>query len=95
MVKKRERKLSKKTTTYCRRCGMTLDSKRRHRCPSEELKKIRLGTAAEERKRACAWMDTAAQHNRNEEYWRERALSAERRIEEAQRRIEMVIGSFK
>jgi hypothetical protein len=40
-------------------------------------------------------MDTAAQHNRNEEYWRERALSAERRIEEAQRRIEMVIGSFK
>jgi hypothetical protein len=90
MAKKRERKKqSKKTITavaaYCRRCGMTLEGKRRHSCPSDELKKIRLGTAPEERKRACAWMNTAAQHDRNEDYWRERA----------QRRIEMVIGSFK
>lgn len=39
---------------------------------SEKLDAIPLGSAAEERLRAKAWMDTAA-----EEYWRGRALKAE------------------
>lgn len=47
--------------------------------PSDQLDVQPLGTAEEERKLAKAWMDTAAQHLRNEEYWRDqRALPAER-----------------
>jgi hypothetical protein len=40
---------------------------------SDELDGVTLGTAEQERERAKAWMDTAARHARNEEYWRERA----------------------
>lgn len=61
--------------------------------PSNELKKFRLGTAKEERKLAGTWMDTAAQHCRNEEYWRLRALKAEKELlhyqyEEAREKLE-------
>lgn len=45
--------------------------------PSSELDSVPLGSAEEERKRAAAWMDTAAQHLGNEEYWRGRAEQAE------------------
>ena len=34
-------------------------------------------TPDELRRLLAAWIDTAAQHLRNEEYWRERALKAE------------------
>lgn len=43
-----------------------------------QLDGIGIGTAQEERERAKNWMRTAAQHLRNEEYWRERALAAEK-----------------
>jgi hypothetical protein len=49
---------------------------------SDELDGIRLGTAEEERERAKLWMDTAAQHLRNEEYWRNRCRKAEEVIHE-------------
>ena len=42
------------------------------------LDKLVLGTAEEERERAKAWMSTAAQHCRNEEYWRRRAEEDEK-----------------
>jgi len=48
-----------------------------HWQPSDDLDRITLGTAEEERRRAKNWMDTAAQHSRNEAYWRVRALKAE------------------
>lgn len=44
---------------------------------SEGLDAVPIGSAEEERMRARAWMDTAAQHCRNEEYWRDRAIKAE------------------
>lgn len=44
---------------------------------SAELDAVPLGSAEEERLRARGWMDTAAQHCRNEEYWRNRATKAE------------------
>ena len=47
---------------------------------SDELDGIKLGTAEEERHRAKLWMDTAAQHARNEEYWRKRSHKAEHLI---------------
>lgn len=47
---------------------------------SEQLDGLVMGTAEEERQRAKAWMDTAAQHCRNEEYWRERAKRVERNV---------------
>ena len=45
---------------------------------SGALDDLALGTAEEERERAKAWMSTAAQHCRNEEYWRKRAEAVER-----------------
>jgi len=48
-----------------------------HWQPSDDLDGVKLGTAEEERRRAKGWMDTAAQHSRNEAYWRVRALKAE------------------
>lgn len=45
--------------------------------PSDELDAIPLGTPEHERRRTKAWMDTAALHARNEDYWRERAQKAE------------------
>lgn len=52
--------------------------------PSDDLDKDfplgPLSTAQEERTRAKAWMDTAAQHLHNEEYWRERTHRAERAL---------------
>jgi len=56
----------------CSECvgeGSTTDEKRRWR-PSDELDGLPLGTAEEERQRAKAWMDTAAQNQRNADYWR-------------------------
>jgi hypothetical protein len=47
---------------------------------SDELDGIKLGTAEEERERAKLWMDTAAQHLRNEDYWRHRCVKAEQLI---------------
>lgn len=44
---------------------------------SDMLDAVPLGTAEQERQQAKAWVDTAAQHCRNEEYWRDRALKAE------------------
>jgi len=49
---------------------------------SDELDGIKLGTAEEERQRAKLWMDTAAQHGRNEDYWRNRCRKAEEVIHE-------------
>jgi hypothetical protein len=49
---------------------------------SDELDGLKLGTAEEERHRAKLWMDTAAQHGRNEEYWRNRCRKAEEVINE-------------
>jgi len=48
-----------------------------HWQPSDDLDRVTLATAEEERRRAKSWMDTAAQHARNETYWRVRALKAE------------------
>lgn len=48
-----------------------------HWQPSDDLDGVKLGSAEEERRRAKGWMDTAAQHARNEAYWRVRALKAE------------------
>ncbi len=48
-----------------------------HWQPSDDLDSVKLGSAEEERRRAKGWMDTAAQHSRNEAYWRVRALKAE------------------
>ena len=45
---------------------------------SDEMDGSALGTAEQERRSAKAWCDTAAFHARNEAYWRERALAAER-----------------
>jgi len=45
--------------------------------PSAELDAIPLGTAEEERQRAKAWLDTAAFHYSNEEYWRGQAREKE------------------
>jgi hypothetical protein len=45
---------------------------------SDEMDGSALGTAEQERRSAKAWCDIAAFHARNEAYWRERALAAER-----------------
>lgn len=45
--------------------------------PSSELDNVPLASAEEERVRAAAWMDTAAFHLSNEEYWKNRAEQAE------------------
>ena len=46
--------------------------------PSTDIMKQHEDSTPEELRRALAgWIDTAAQHLRNEEYWRERALKAE------------------
>lgn len=45
---------------------------------ASELDNAPLLTAEEERERAKNWMRTAAQHLRNEEYWRQRARAAEK-----------------
>lgn len=52
---------------------------------SDELNNIPLGTAEEERQRAKGWCDTAAQHCRNEDYWRTRALTAEEALTQRQK----------
>jgi broad specificity polyphosphatase/5'/3'-nucleotidase SurE len=44
---------------------------------SDELDGLALGTVQEERERAKNWMDTAAQHCKNEFYWKARAEKAE------------------
>jgi len=54
-----------------------------------------LGTAEEERARAKAWMDTAAQHLRNEEHWRERAEKSERVLEVVRQAAELFAEQFK
>ncbi len=38
---------------------------------------VPLGTASEEREQTKRWVETSAQHARNEAYWRDRALKAE------------------
>ena len=54
---------------------------------SDELDGIKLGTAEEERARAKAWMDGAAQHLRNEEFWRREAERLYRICKAAERRF--------
>jgi len=53
---------------------------------SDELDGLKLGTAEEERQRAKLWMDTAAQHGRNEDYWRNRCRKAEEIVNEFMKR---------
>jgi len=53
--------------------------------PSDELDRIPIESPEQERRRAKAWMDTAAQHLRNEEYWRGRAQAAEDRLREMEK----------
>jgi len=55
--------------------------------PSDELDDVFLENAETERRRAKAWMSTAAQHARNESYWRERALHAEDELIELSERL--------
>lgn len=50
--------------------------------PSDELDAIPVGSAAFEREHAKRWMNTAAQHHRNESYWRHRASIAEAQVDE-------------
>lgn len=46
--------------------------------PSTDIMAQHTNSTPDELRRAlAAWVDTAAQHLRNEEYWRERALKAE------------------
>lgn len=48
--------------------------------PADFLDDVPLGTAEEERERAKLWIRTAAQHHLNEEYWRERCLEIEKKL---------------
>jgi len=61
---------------------MTSDEVKEGWQPSDELDGIPIGSAEQERRRAKAWMDTAAQHLRNEHYWRKRAEAAEEKVRE-------------
>lgn len=65
-------------------CDCTKCKKLRYRMnqykSSDELKNLPLATAEEERRRAMAWMDAAAFHLANEEYWRQRAKQAESKM---------------
>jgi hypothetical protein len=55
--------------------------------PGDELDGIALGTAEEERKRAKAWMDTAAQGLRDAEFWMKEAARLYRICKAAERRF--------
>lgn len=46
--------------------------------PSTDIMPTYYNASADELRTLCAnWIDTAAMHLRNEEYWRQRALKAE------------------
>jgi hypothetical protein len=58
---------------------------------SDELDGIAVGTPEEERKRAKDWMDVAAQHLRNEEFWRGEAQRLYRLCKLAHRELATVL----
>lgn len=54
----------------------------RRKLAAETVENQQLATLEDAKRFAQNWIETAMQHCANEEYWRGRALEAERRLEE-------------